>query len=88
MDGFVRCGRWQGVKARGKTLYYPIWLAYATGVLEKKGYDVRLVDAIARKWSNEETLHDIKKFRPDMLVVDTNFSSMVNDVKFVDVKIN
>ncbi len=87
MDGFVRCGRWQGVKARGKTLYYPIWLAYATGVLEEKGYDVRLVDAIARKWSNEETLHDIKKFRPDMLVVDTNFSSMVNDVKLaVDVK--
>lgn len=87
MEGFVRCGRWQGVKARGKTLYYPIWLAYATGVLEEKGYDVRLVDAIARKWSKEETLHDIKKFSPDMLVVDTNFSSMVNDVTFaVNVK--
>lgn len=36
IKNFVRCGRWQGVAARGKTLYYPIWLSYAAGYLEKK----------------------------------------------------
>jgi len=28
-------------------LYYPIWLAYATGVLEKEGFNVQLRDAPA-----------------------------------------
>lgn len=81
LPNFVRCGRWQGVCARGKTLYYPIWLSYATGVLEQIGHDVRLVDAIAWKWGKKETLEDIKKFAPEIIVVDTNFSSMENDVK-------
>lgn len=81
IEKFVRCGRWQGVCARGKTLYYPIWLAYATGVLESKGHEVRLIDAIAKKWGKIETLEDIKKFNPEILVVDTNFSSMESDVK-------
>jgi len=29
------------------TIYYPMWHAYATGVLEKDGHEVRLVDAPA-----------------------------------------
>ena len=29
------------------TLYYPVWLAYATGVLEQAGYAAKLVDACA-----------------------------------------
>jgi len=81
IEKFVRCGRWQGVRARGKTLYYPIWLSYATGILEQKGHKVRLVDAIAKKWNKEETLEDIKNFDPEILVVATNFSSMESDVK-------
>ena len=28
-------------------MYYPIWLAYATGTLERDGFDVSLVDAPA-----------------------------------------
>lgn len=79
---FVRCGRWQGVRARGKTLYYPIWLSYATGVLEQHSYETRLVDAIARKWTYNEALNDIAMFDPDVIVVDTNFSSIKNDVHF------
>ena len=27
--------------SKGGTLYYPIWLAYATGVLEKEGFEVK-----------------------------------------------
>jgi radical SAM superfamily enzyme YgiQ (UPF0313 family) len=77
---FVRCGRWQGVAARGGTLYYPIWLAYATGLLEKEGHTVRLIDAIARKWETEQVTADAKQFHPDIIVVDTNFSSLKNDV--------
>jgi radical SAM superfamily enzyme YgiQ (UPF0313 family) len=78
---FVRCGRWQGVVARGGTLYYPIWLAYATGVVEERYKDVRLVDAIAWNWDENEVIKDVKKFNPDLIVVDSNFSSISNDIR-------
>lgn len=81
IKNFVRCGRWQGVAARGKTLYYPLWLAYATGYLEKEGHDVRLVDAIAFDWSLDKVLEDAFEFNPDLVVVDSNFSSLKNDIK-------
>ena len=79
-DNFVRCGRWQGVAARGGTMYYPIWLSYATGVLEKAGHKIRLIDAIARKWNIDNVKEDAKSFGPDLVVVDTNFSSLRNDI--------
>lgn len=84
VKNFVRCGRWQGVAARGGTLYYPIWLAYATGVLEKEGHEVRLVDAPAWKWDIEKVEKDAKKFNPDLIVVDSNFSSLRNDTKIAN----
>ena len=61
---------------------YPIWLAYASGVLEESGHTVRLVDAIARKWDHARTLGDVEKFKPEMIIVDTNFSSVENDIGF------
>lgn len=79
MENFVRCGRWQGVAARGGTLYYPIWLAYAAGVLEKEGHKIRLVDAPAWKWNRKKVEEDARKFNPDLIVVDSNFSSLRND---------
>ena len=79
IENFVRCGRWQGGVARGGTLYYPIWLAYAAGVLEKIGHEVRLVDAIAWRWDRSKVLEDARKFKPDLVVVDSNFSSLKND---------
>lgn len=79
VENFVRCGRWQGVAARGGTLYYPIWLSYAAGVLEDDGHKIRLIDAIARKMGLKEAEENIKKFNPDLIVVDSNFSSLRND---------
>lgn len=79
-DNFVRCGRWQGVAARAGTMYYPIWLSYATGVLEKEGYKVRLIDAITRKWYIDDVKEDAERFSPDLVVVDTNFSCLSNDI--------
>jgi anaerobic magnesium-protoporphyrin IX monomethyl ester cyclase len=82
VPNFVRCGRWQGVAARGGTLNYPIWLSYAAGVLEEEfGKNIRLVDAVAWKWIREQVINDAKKFKPDLIVVDTNFSSLRNDIE-------
>jgi anaerobic magnesium-protoporphyrin IX monomethyl ester cyclase len=84
VKNFVRCGRWQGVAARGGTLYYPIWLSYASGVLEKEGHEIRLVDAPAWEWDIEKVKNDTKMFKPDLIVIDTNFSSLRNDTKIAN----
>lgn len=79
VENFVRCGRWQGAAARSGGLDYPKWLAYATGLLETK-YTVKLVDAPASKLNTAEVIDDVKQFRPDLIVVETNFSSLGNDI--------
>lgn len=80
---FVRCGRWQGVTARGGTLDYPKWLAYTTGLLEKNGHDVQLRDAVASKFSPNDVINDVNEFQPDIIVAETNFSSLRNDLNVI-----
>lgn len=77
---FVRYGRWIGGVTRGGSLDYPIWLAYATGVLEKEGHKIKLVDAPAWNWGKEDVIYDIKRFKPDVIVIESNFSSLSNDI--------
>ncbi|NCS70987.1 MAG: hypothetical protein GW780_02360, partial [Candidatus Aenigmarchaeota archaeon] len=58
-------------KTKGGTIYFPYFLAYAAGVLEKNGFNVKLLDAVAKDLSHDETLDVIKKFNPSLVVVDT-----------------
>lgn len=83
VPNFVRCGRWQGAAARSGGLDYPKWLAYATGLLEKD-FTVRLLDAPASKLSSDDILRDIRQFQPDLIISDTNFSSLKNDVNITE----
>jgi anaerobic magnesium-protoporphyrin IX monomethyl ester cyclase len=76
---FGRGMRWQDT-GRGGTLYYPIWLAYATGVVGEQ-HTVRLVDAPARGWERKEVINDILSFKPDLLVTDSSFPSLDNDIE-------
>lgn len=66
---------------KADTLYYPIWLSYATGVLEKEGFEVMLVDAPARGLTLEQTVAIAADFKPKMVVVDTSTPSIYDDVK-------
>ena len=63
------------------TIYYPYFLAYATGVLEKHGFRVELIDAVAKKWSPEETVEFARQLNPNLVVVDTSTPSIFNDVE-------
>lgn len=78
---FVRCGRWQGGCARSGGMDYPKTLAYATGVAEQSFEHVRLVDAPAKGWDLNKVIEDVQTFKPDLLVVDSNFSSLKNDIQ-------
>jgi len=63
------------------TLYYPIWLSYATGVLEKEGFEVKLVDAPAQGLTLEQTVAMAADFKPRMVVIDTSTPSIYDDIK-------
>ena len=76
---YSRNSRW-AARCRGGALYYPIWLSYAAGVLENNGHRVRLVDAPAWGWNLENVKEDIKNFSPDLIVGESNFQSLTNDV--------
>lgn len=64
---------------KGGTFYYPYYLAYATGVLERE-FDVKLVDAVARDLSREDTVKLAMEFAPQLVVLDTSTPSIKNDV--------
>ncbi len=65
---------------KGGTFYYPYFLAYATGVLEKE-FEVKLIDAVARNWSIDATVEFAKNFNPALVVLDTSTPSIYNDVE-------
>lgn len=79
---FGRGARWQDT-GRGGTLYYPIWLSYATAVLEEEN-EVKLVDAPAWGWDKEDVIKDIGIFKPDLLVIDSSFPSLNNDISVAE----
>jgi anaerobic magnesium-protoporphyrin IX monomethyl ester cyclase len=61
-------------------MYYPIWLAYATGVLEQDGLDVRLVDAPAAGYDLPAVIRLAEESRPRLVVMDTSTPSIHSDV--------
>ena len=79
---FGRGMRWQDT-GRAGTLYYPIWLSYATAVVEQE-YETRLVDAPAWNWSREDVIEDVKRFKPDLIVMDSSFPSLKNDIEVAE----
>ena len=77
---YSRSQRSPGV-IRSGTLYYPIWLAYATGVLEQEGHECRLVDAPAGDLSLEVCLKLAADFEPGLIVIDTSTPSIFSDLE-------
>jgi radical SAM superfamily enzyme YgiQ (UPF0313 family) len=66
---------------KSRTLYYPIWLAYAAGLLEKRGFEVDLVDGPGADITVDDVLERAKSFKPQLLLVATTTPSISNDVK-------
>ena len=77
---FGRSMRWQDT-GRAGTLYYPIWLSYATGLVELD-HKVRLVDAPAWNWGVKEVVADAEKFKPDLIVLIAVFQASKTIQKF------
>lgn len=64
------------------TIYFPLWLSYATGVLDKKGYELKIIDAPAKGLTKDNCLKLVKEFNPDLVVIDTSTPSINSDLDF------
>ncbi|MEA3348566.1 MAG: radical SAM protein [Pseudomonadota bacterium] len=63
------------------TLYFPMWLAYATAVLERAGYEVTLTDAPAQDLDEGKILALADDLAPDLIVLDTSTPSIDHDLE-------
>ncbi len=81
MDKYSKSSRSPAVTKSG-TIYFPLWLSYATGVLDKKGHEIKIIDAPAKCLTKDECLKQIKEFNPQLVVIDTSTPSINNDLDF------
>jgi radical SAM superfamily enzyme YgiQ (UPF0313 family) len=79
---FSRASRSPAV-TKSSTLYYPFFLAYATGVLEDDGFDVTLIDAPAARLDRQMTIEKVSQLKPDIVVCETSTPSIENDMEVV-----
>jgi radical SAM superfamily enzyme YgiQ (UPF0313 family) len=80
LPNFSRAQRSPAVTKSG-TIYFPLWLAYCTGVLESMGHQVSLIDAPARGWDAAQVVEHARAFAPGLVVIDTSTPSLVNDLE-------
>ncbi|HOV42576.1 MAG TPA: radical SAM protein [Syntrophothermus lipocalidus] len=66
------------------TLYYPIWLSYACGMLEKRGFQCQLIDSCAERLTVKETIDKMVSFKPGLIVINTSTPSIYADVAFAE----
>ena len=76
---FMRSARWAAVSISGSN-WYPIYLAYCTGLLEKYGHKTKLVDGPVDRLSHEDVFRMAKDFSPDMSVLYISTVSLENDI--------
>jgi len=86
---FVRAGsRWpfSVKKKREKKLNYlpfPFYLAYAAALLEKEGFLVEGLDAIALNQTEKEFLVQVKQIKPDLILFETSTPTINHDYTLV-----
>ena len=83
LEGFMRNARWEAISIAGSE-WLPIWLAYATGWLEKHGHKVKLLDAGAERLNREETYEMVSVFKPELTAVYITTTSMGDDLEIAN----
>jgi radical SAM superfamily enzyme YgiQ (UPF0313 family) len=77
---FCRTQRW-AARSRSRVLRPPDWLAYATAVLERDGFDVELYDFPARGWDKAELKTLVREKQPRYVVLDSTTPSIYSDIE-------
>ncbi len=81
MNGrFSRSSRSPAIVKSG-TMYWPFWMAYAVGMLERNGHQVLFLDCPAANISSEDLLEKLRKFKPEITLIDTSTPSIHSDLE-------
>lgn len=83
VPNFMRNARWDVMGISGSQ-WYPIYLAYCAGLLEREGHQVRLLDAQVDCLSREQTYQVANGFHPDLTVIYFSTRAMQNDIEVSD----
>ncbi|MBI5233293.1 MAG: cobalamin B12-binding domain-containing protein, partial [Deltaproteobacteria bacterium] len=67
-----------------KTQWYPVWLGYCGALLEKNGYEVKLIDAPSYGLNHADTEKIVLDYRPDFMVVYSGRLSEDNDIELAE----
>lgn len=80
LPNFMRNARWATVGISG-SVWYPIYLSYCAALLEKYGFQVKLLDAQVDGLSRQETFQIVEEFEPALLILYFSTVSEKNDVE-------
>lgn len=83
VPSFMRNARWDAVTVSGSN-WYPIYLAYCAGLLEKHGHEVKLLDAQVDGISREKLYKIIEDFNPELTVMYFSIVSLDNDLQIAE----
>ncbi|MGA9990514.1 MAG: radical SAM protein [Terriglobales bacterium] len=71
--------------AKGGTLYYPHWLAYAAAYARHRGHSIDLFDACAPSAARIDVFQRIGQSRPQLIIVNSSTPSIYSDLEFASV---
>jgi radical SAM superfamily enzyme YgiQ (UPF0313 family) len=83
VPSFMRNARWDAITVSGSN-WYPIYLAYCAGLLEKHGHEVKLLDAQVDGISREKLYKIIEDFNPELTVMYFSIVSLDNDLQIAE----
>lgn len=64
-----------------KILAFPIYLAYASSVLKKSGFDTYAIDAVQKEYGIEKFAEKIKEINPEVVLLEVSTPSIKYDLK-------
>lgn len=81
-SSYIREGRCMQSRSSWTELFPPITLMYLSSSLRDRGFEVRLVDAVAQEFSWDRSLRLVGEVAADLLVLNTAFPSIRSDMDF------
>ncbi|MEM2974216.1 MAG: radical SAM protein [Candidatus Micrarchaeia archaeon] len=81
--GYIHSARWDSLTISGSH-WYPIFLAYCTGLLEKNGHECMLIDAEAENKTDEHVLQIAKQFVPEFTIIYVSQRGFQQNIKLAE----
>lgn len=83
VPNFMRNARWDVIGISGSQ-WYPIYLAYCAGLLEREGHETKLLDAQVDSLSRDKTYQIAEDFHPQLAVIYFSTKALKNDIEVAE----